>query len=890
MRAPLSNIPKRDRAAVWSGFSVLFAVVAAHALLETARDTLFLRDLPASNLPWAYLGIAGLCIVAASAHRRLRAFNSGSRMLVLTLLAGAAITAGLWLATAEATRASLFALYVWTGVLSSVVVVQIWLRLGVVLDIVSAKTGFAFVGAGGMAGAALGSWLADVILRALPARALLIAAAAALGIAAIIAATLSGEAHDDGEDVAPAGEVLTTVRSDPYLMRLLAIAALAPLPLMLTDYLFKSVATAGIARDDLGAFFARFYAVTNTVALGVQIFLVPRLLARLGAVAASAIFPASLGILGGAAAAVGGLPLIVAMKAGDATLRHSLNRAGNEILFLPIQARHRPTAKFLAEAVGQRGGQAVASLLLLGALAAGIGERALLAAVAILAVAWLATLLRLRSHYVARFRAKLGTLRSADRGYAVPDLELDSLETLVQALSSPQDEDVVAALDVLHAYGKAHLIPGLILYHPSSEVVLRALDIFAREPRTARQDLSGLVERLLDREDARVRAAALRGVLEQIPDARLERLIRGDASSLVRATAIVGQLARIEVGDQRLLARVDELIDTADLETKCEVARAVSSLPEAIGAPIIARLIEDQDRVLRVALAESIAADPRIGHLPVLLELLTTRDARFPARQALVAIGDPALEYLAEQSQRAELDEAIRRHIPRTISRFGTAAAAKILIGQLERDPDTAVRYKILRGLGRMRANQPDLPIDPRPLADEARRSLERAIELLSYSVALERVGGSLSAADSRVAALLPPLLEEKEKAAIERIFRVLRILNPEERFDAVFNGLRVADRQMRAGSIEMLGHVVDDDLRPGLLAIVSFGDAAERLTDARVYYEPPLAASALAVAADSPDRESALGLARRLRAELTGDPDPVLRSVAEIALATVSA
>jgi len=875
-------MPKGDRAAVWSGFWVLFAVVAAHALLETARDSMFLRDLPASDLPWAYLAIASLCIVAASGHRRLRAFNSSNRMLIATLIGGAAITAGLWFATAAATRTSLFAVYVWTGVLASVVVVQIWLRLGVVLDVVSAKTGFAFVGAGGMAGAALGSWAADLALRALPPRALVLAAAGGLAVAAVIAAFLRGEAHDDGEDIAPVSELLTAARSDPYLTRLLAIAALAPLPLTLTDYLFKAAVTATVPGEDLGAFFARFYALTNSVALGIQLFVIPRLLARLGAVNASAIFPTSLATMAGVAAAVGGLPLIMAMKASDATLRHSLNRAGMEILFLPIAARHRPTAKFIAEAAGQRGGQAVASLLLLSAIALGIGERTLLATVAGLSLIWIATLIPLRARYIARFRSKLDGLRSADRGLAIPDLELDSLETLIQALSSSRDDEVVAALEVLQAYDKANLIPGLILYHPSAEVLLTALEIFSRTEPSNRQDTAGLIERLLEHKDARVRAAALRSRFDSLPAARLEVLTQRDPSSLVRATAILGQLARVEDGGDRLLARFDELVERADLETKREIARAVSSLPAATGEPIITRLLGEADRRLRVTLAESLAANPEIAPLPALLELLATRDARFPARQALVAIGDRALAYLAEQCRRADLDVAIRRHLPRSISRFGTAAAAKVLIEELQRDPDTAVRYKILRGLGRMRADQPDLPIDKEPLMEEARRSLRRAIELLSYSVALERIG-LVPAGDTRVAALLPPLLVEKEEAATERVFRVLRILNPDERFDAVFDGLRSDDRQLRAGSIEMLAHVVDDELRPGLLAVVSFGDAEERLADACEYHTPPLAQAARDLLPE--DREAALELGMRLRVELAGDPDPVLASVAELTL-----
>lgn len=890
MRNFLSDMPKGDRAAVWVGFWLLFIVVAAHALLETARDALFLRDLPADNLPWAYIAIAALCVVAAAAHRRLRAVTSKNRTLIATLIAGAAFTAALWFATEDSSRASLFAVYVWTGVLASVVVVQIWLRLGAVLDVVSAKSGFAFAGAGGMAGAALGSWLAELILRLHPPRVLLLAAAVGLCLAAALAAALGGEREADepddagGEEISSVGELVALLGSDPYLARVLVIAALAPLPLTLADFLFKAAVSANVPGDGLGSFFARFYAVTNSAALVLQLFVIPRLLARLGAVTASAMFPLTLAAVAGTAATVGGLVPIVAMKAVDASLRHSLNRAGMELLFLPVQTRHRATAKFLAEAFGQRGGQAAASLLLLAALAAGLKMQAIAAATALLSGLWLLAFIRLRGHYVARFRAKLSGLRAADRGLTVPDLELDSLETLIRALSSPQDDEVVAALDVLQSYGKAHLIPGLILYHPSAGVVLRAMEILAGADR---DDTARLVDRLLAHEDARVRAAALRARFDHVPAQRLESLTRDDPSPLVRSTAILGRLARVDEGDEALRGRFEDLLANADGELKRAVASAVSSLPPRVAVPLAERLLEDADRRVRTALAESIAERPDGRFLPVLTALLATRDARFPARQALVAIGAPALRHLADQLRRHDLDATIRRHLPRSISRFANAEAASVLAEELRRDPDTTVRYKILRGLGRLRADDPTLPIDAECLAEEARGSLRRAVELVAYAVAVRSCLRLRPSDDSQVADLLSPLLAEKETAALERVFRVLQILHPDERFDAVFQGLRADDRQLRAGSIEMLSHVVEDDLRGGLVALAGFGDDDERLARAREHYDPPLAQAALdLVSAPEAEGDACDDLIGDLRLALADDPDPVLRSIASLALA----
>ncbi len=898
MRGPLSNIPRNDRAAVWAGFWLLLAVVASHALLETTRDALFLRDLPATDLPWAYLAIAVLCVLAAGFHRRMRAFNSSNRTLIVTLLLGAGVTAGLWFATERPGTTSLFAVYVWTGVLATVVVVQIWLRLGAVLDVVSAKSGFAFAGAGGMAGAALGSWLAALLLSHYQPRVLLLAAAAGLCIAAAIAKKLTGDrpnestATEQEAPIATVFEFVSEARRDPYIVRLLSMAALAPIPLTLTDYLFKAAVAENIAAPELGLFFAKFYGITNTVALVFQLLLVPRILARIGAVRSCAIFPLLLaGTAGGAV--FGGLMAIVIMKGTDASLRHSLNRAGTEILFLPLTPAQRPTAKFIAEAAGQRGGQAIASVLLMAALAFGATPPLIAMAIALLSVAWIAGFLSMRGHYVDRFRSKIETLRDVDGSTSAPTLELDSLETLIAALSSQRDEEVIAALDILHSYERARLIPGLILYHPSPAVVIRAIDILSDEERS---DTAELFERLLDHADENVRARAVQHQFCDTPKERLKEMTRSDPSALVRATAIISWLARLPAREETRTKRLHEFIEGNDIEAQRAVARAVSSLPDAMAVRIASRLSSSPDRKMRTELAESIADKPIPELLPVLTSLLTTRDARFAARQAFLKIGDEALQYLAKEFRRPDVDKAIRRHIPRSISRFGNQAALDILVEALQSDVDSSVRYKILRGLGRLRADNPTLPIEVAPLQREAEESLQRAITILSYRVALQRAWAIVGQPASTVAELLLPLLAEKEEAALERIFRILRIINPGERFDAIFDGLRSNNRELRAGSLEMLTHIVEGDLRDGIVAVTSFGDDDERLEKAVDHFEPPLSQRALGLSTengtelDPKAREYARDLLDRLRQELATDGDPVLRSIAVLALTEVEA
>ena len=65
------GIRPSERGAVFAAFAFLTALLSSHALLETARDALFLTHLPAGQLPFMYLGVAALSLLLARAEVEL---------------------------------------------------------------------------------------------------------------------------------------------------------------------------------------------------------------------------------------------------------------------------------------------------------------------------------------------------------------------------------------------------------------------------------------------------------------------------------------------------------------------------------------------------------------------------------------------------------------------------------------------------------------------------------------------------------------------------------------------------------------------------------------------------------------------------------------------------
>jgi hypothetical protein len=174
---------------VAAAFATVFAMSAAHALLETARDALFLARLPPSQLPWMYLAIAA----AAGAMLRVRPLSgrAGGRALPVFLLAASAVTFVIWASGASGRPWMLRGLYVWTGVNATITWLQLWLVVDELWPVTQAKRTFRWIVVGGLVGAIAGSACARGIAAAgLPER-LVLASAMLQGLAAAPALVLS---------------------------------------------------------------------------------------------------------------------------------------------------------------------------------------------------------------------------------------------------------------------------------------------------------------------------------------------------------------------------------------------------------------------------------------------------------------------------------------------------------------------------------------------------------------------------------------------------------------------------------------------------------------------------------------------------------------------------
>lgn len=821
---PVIRPEERRDAAV--AFATLLVFVAAHTMLETARDALFLARVPVTRLPWMMVGIAALTLLLTGATDRI------ARKLVgpVAVSAWAALiglcTMLLFVLLERLGASALYVLYLWSGVLPSLVLVPLWLLLSDLFLVTQAKRLYGPIGTGSVLGAIVGSGAARVLVPWVHARGLVAVAAAGFLLSALLPLAFRRKrSHHPHAPPAREQATLRYVVEQAYVRNVAALLFASVVALTLADYVFKSVVVRHVPPEHLGSYLSTLYFSLNVLSLLVQVLLVGWMVRRFELGVASALLPlllcaSSLGLLAG-----GGLSLALCMRAADGGLRHSLHRTTTELLFVPLPDEARRRIKAFAERVVQRGAQILGSVLILATLAAGAKPAWLVACLALVAVVWTALALRIRHHYLAMFRRRLhGGVPTFS---AFPDMDVASLETLVATLDSQNDDEVVAALDVLEREGKERLVPALILHHPSPRVLTHVLELFARAGRT--QAVAG-VERLLQHAHADVRAAAVTCCTTLDPSVeRLRAVLQDETSPDVRVTVLVHRIALGDLRGDSARRAIESILDQDSSTAQVALATAIARAAARELRHVLVQLARAPALAVRLATIDAMTRVGALEFVPQLIELHAEESTRTAAKLALVQLGDPGFDAVVAALHDASLRAGVRWHLPQLVQSFSHRRAAHVLVEQLTQESDGMVRYRTLRALEWLLAREPTIPLRRTRLEASLDATIRRAYTHLARRRVL---GNSPPDADAPTPGhdLLAKMLHDKEHNAHDRIVRLLGLLHPTENFDDIRRGLRSNDKATRASSLELIGGLLDADRRAAVLALLDDGPDVERM------------------------------------------------------------
>jgi len=245
----------------------------------------------------------------------------------------------------------------------------------------AAKRLYGLVGLGGVSGGVFGAYVVAAFITQIE-RPQWLLICFVIGLAIALVAVVAGRLVDrnpppepeapeisatQGENQAasrnPAIEGAWLVFRSRYLLSIVAIVGLYEIVSTILDFQFTSTVAHYLQGPAIGEQFSRVFAITNTVAMLVQLFLTSYVMSRFGVRIALLVLPVA--VLA-ASAGYTALPILWAgslLNTADNAFSYSINQSAKESLYVPTSRDEKYKAKAFIDMFVQRFAKAIAVLL-----------------------------------------------------------------------------------------------------------------------------------------------------------------------------------------------------------------------------------------------------------------------------------------------------------------------------------------------------------------------------------------------------------------------------------------------------------------------------------------------------------------------------------------------
>ncbi len=858
-------------------FSCMFLLIAAYVVMKAVRDSLFLYKFGVGQLPLVYILVALFSGLVAWLYARGFRRVPISAQLHATFFAGAAALLAFRLALSSGAPWLFYALYLWVSGYGLLTVAQSWLFANHIFTTREAKRLFGVIGAGAILGGTLGGLLTTALTAFVGTEGLLVVAAggyaACSGIVALldrmtrtaIPAQAAVASSTDAADLREGTSSLSGFAGyRGHLAMIAGLIALGEVVATLVDYQFKAIVREAYpSKDALTAFLGTFYAGLGVVSFLVQLLTTGLVVQTLGLGAVLLSLPVTL--LGGSLAVVAspGFIPVALLKLSEGSFRYSVNKAGLELLYVPLPWTIKTKAKAFIDSVTERTAGGIGGLVLLvatGVFSFTVSQLSLIA-IGLLAC-WIPLAALSQKRYLEALRAGLQTQRLDSWPAPMNLSEARTVSLLIRRLLDADEAGTLAVLKILERTDVTPYVPALmeLAGRPGPVAKAAAIHLLA-ESRDARA--LPMMEAAVRDADLAIRVNAMRFVCaaKGCPDPLIEGWLASDEPRIMGG-AVVCALGHAREPLQRqgeqVLAAMASAGGPDGKPLRLEAARALAWIepPSSIHTDLLISLLRDADPTIAKAALLSAAQLKPAEAVPTIVSAVLRHEISGEAGDTLTRYGPSVLPLFDRAGDDPAQPVELRRRLPRVVAAIGGPEAAVWLMGRLD-EPDRVARYQVVKALNKLRAREPSLSFDP--LHIEQRLLIE--IREHDHLLAMRQVPLPVETAPS--SRLFRQALTERMGDNLKLIFRLLGLLFPIKDIHAAYYGVTAGEARARDHAVEFLDSLLPATLKQSLIPLV----------DARSPTVPPEAGISLFPT-------GAAILDERLAALVRG-PDPWLASCA---------
>jgi len=367
-------------------FSYFFLVITTFWILKPIKKTVFINFYGKETFDFAGQAFTGpqaeliaKVLNMVVAYVAVVAFSALARSLrreQLTYVFGAFFLAAFAyyrFVLAGAGEVTVWSFYLFGDAFSTLMVATFFAFLNDSVDPGAAKRLYGLIGLGGVAGGAFGSMFVRSFIDSLPTESWmwvcfaigLVIVAVAFAAGRLVAANPPPEREpaktpERSAGGNPALQGARLVFRSPYLLSVAAIVGLYEIVSTTMDFQFTATIAHYLEGDAVGRQITTVYAITNALALVVQLFFTSFVMTRFGVGVALLVLPVA--VLGGSAAFLA-LPILFvgsSLNAVDNTFSYSINQSAKEALYVPTTREEKYNAKAFIDMFVQRFAKALA--------------------------------------------------------------------------------------------------------------------------------------------------------------------------------------------------------------------------------------------------------------------------------------------------------------------------------------------------------------------------------------------------------------------------------------------------------------------------------------------------------------------------------------------------
>ena len=574
-------------------------------------------------------------------------------------------------------------------------------------------------------------------------------------------------------------------------------------------------------KNDLTAFLGNFYGFwLNLVTFVFQFFLTTFIVSRFGVGGVLQIMPVSITLASIGSFVAPGVLSTAAARLTEASTRYSFNKTGMELLYLPLPLELRNRTKAFVDVFVDRFSRGLGGMILLLVTAVfAIPVRYVAVIVMGFGVAWILLSIYAKREYIATVRKRLESRRLDLESGRISVKDPATIALLEQTAGAPNSRQATYALSLLADAPGYDPRPLLTRLAGSSLPDVRA-KVYEMAASAGMPDFR-------DRANADIRFSgpatnrelvlnAVRYVLTNNADARpVAVLLLNHPNPVVVEGALLflastPDLAEELIGKQWLSAAVS----SRDPMRRRLAAIALRPRGDR-GTEVLHELLDDNDpAVLEAAFATAGALQNR-AYLPYLIRSLPNPKLRGAAIQALAAYGTKIVGTLADLLEDSGVPLGVRLQIPRVLRLIPDQRTVEVLLRFINA-PNLALRNAVLRALNRLRENAPDLDYGAKSVSEQLLAEAQGYYEM-NAALKVFRERGT----PHTPAGLLVATLEERLKATLERLFRLLGLRYPPRPIYAAYLAVSRGQRQEQAAALEFLDNILERDLRRILAPIL---------------------------------------------------------------------